>query len=52
MTLIFWICTILLALAVVGGATNRTWPYWTSAASVLVVIDLIILGLKVLGSPH
>jgi hypothetical protein len=52
MDLLFWICTILLALSVVGGLANKSWPYWASATGVLVIIDLIILGIKSIGLPH
>lgn len=56
MMLVFWVCTILLVLALLGGyrtgqAPNPpTWPFF--ASGVLVVIDLVILGAKVLGFPH
>lgn len=51
MILLFWICTILLALGVVG-AWVRPQPWYPQATGVLVVIDLVILGLHVLGAPH
>lgn len=52
MILLFWICTILLALAVVGGWYGPWARYAPGAASVLVAIDLIILGFRIFGWPH
>jgi hypothetical protein len=48
--LVFWICTILLALGGVAGfsPTYRAAP-WYGGVGLLVVIDLVILGLKVIG---
>lgn len=53
MILLFWVCTILLAIAVLGGAWYAPASrYAPAATSVLVVIDLIILGLRLFGAPH
>lgn len=52
MILLFWVCTILLAVAVLGAWYAPASRYAPAASSVLVVIDLIILGLRVLGAPH
>jgi hypothetical protein len=49
--LLYWICTILLGLGCLAGfnPTYRNAP-WYTGVSVLVVIDLIILGLRVIGT--
>lgn len=49
MLLLFWICTILLALAVIVGYRYPPAAPWGMP---LVVIDLVLLGLHVFGAPR
>jgi hypothetical protein len=50
MILVFWVCTILLVLAGLGAWYGVR--YGQPAAILLIAIDLIILGLRVLGAPR
>jgi hypothetical protein len=49
--LLFWICTIILALGCLGAGFNPTYRNapWYGGIYVLIVIDLIILGFKVIA---
>ena len=49
MILLFWVSTILLALASIGGFYGPWRTAAPGAACILVVVDLIILGLHVFG---
>jgi hypothetical protein len=52
MVLLFWICTILLGLGAIGSSWwSASHPWIGPAQWLLVVIDLVILGYKVLGWP-
>lgn len=50
LVLLFWISTILLALAAFAGFAFPADVRWPRAAFVLVVIDLALLGWRVM--PH
>ena len=52
MILLFWVCTILLVLAAIGGWYGPWARYGPMAAILLIAIDLVILGLRVFGAPR
>lgn len=53
MVLLFWISTILLVLASLGGSVEGPWRgYAPGAAMLLVAVDLVLLGLHVFGGPR